>query len=215
MGASFVNVSGGNLTLGDLIVTGYDATEGYADFEIIAQELNGFGKTLSNYSYCDFEEEGTTYKGWYDEDMNCYNDLVIQPGEGLWIYSPSEDFKIQSAGMVPQSPIAVTLRAGGQAKMVVNPMPAAVTLGDIGVTGYDKTEGYADFEIIAQELNGFGKTLSNYSYCDFEEEGDTYFGWYDEDMNDYNDVVVNPGEGLWIYSPSADFSVVFPSPLSE
>lgn len=145
--------------------------------------------------------------------MNCYNDVVINPGEGLWIYSPNTAYSIVSAGMVPQTSIAVALRSGGQAKMVVNPMPAPVAYGDIGVIGYDPEEGYADFQIIAQKLNGAGRTISSYSYCDFEEEGETYLGWYDDDMNDYNDLELLPGEGLWIYSPSTDYSVVFPSPL--
>ena len=196
-------------------MVGYDTTEGYADFQITAQTLDGYGRTINSYSYCDFEEDGETYKGWYDDDMNEYNDTVIVPGEGLWVYSPSTDFAVQSAGAVPSSPIAITLRAGGLAKMVVNPMPSAVKYGDIAVTGYDPEEGYADFQITAQVLDGYGRTVSSYSYCDFEEDGDTYVGWYDDDMNDYNDLELAAGEGLWIYSPSTDFSVVFPSPLAE
>ena len=213
VGASFLNVNGSDITLGDISVTGYDVTEGYADFQVIAQTLNGYGKTTASYSYCDFEEEGEVYKGWYDDDMNCYNDVVIAPGEGLWLYSPSTDFKVQSSGLVPKSSISVTLRSGGQAKMVVNPMPAELSYGDITISGYDTDEGYADFQIIAQKLNGYGKTVSSYSFCDFEEEGETYFGWYDDDMNEYNNLKLAPGEGLWIYSPSTDFAVVFPSPL--
>ena len=42
-----------------------------------------------------------------------------------------------------------------------------------------------------------------------------YYGWYDEDMNDYNDVEVAAGDSLWIYSPSTDYSVVFPTPLAD
>ena len=213
VGASFMNVDGSDVKLGDITVTGYDVSEGYADFQVIAQTLDGAGRTVSSYSYCDFEEDGETYKGWYDDDMNCYNDVIVAPGEGLWVYSPSTDFRIQSAGLVPKNSISVTLRSGGQAKMVVNPMPATITYGSISVAGYDAEEGYADFQIIAQTLDGAGRTLSSYSFCDFEEDGETYYGWYDDDMNDYNDNELAPGEGLWIYSPSTDFSVVFPSPL--
>ena len=154
-----------------------------------------------------------TYKGWYDEDMNEYNNLNLVAGEGLWVYSPDASFKIQSAGAVAKTSISVTLRGGNQAKMVSNPMPATLTLGDISVDGYDKGDGYADFEIQAKKLNGFGVGGTTYYWCDFEEEEVPYYGWYDEDMNDYNDVEVSAGEGLWIYSPSTDFSVVFPSPL--
>ncbi len=213
VGASFLNVGETPLTLSDIKIIGYASTDGYADFEINAKQLDGFGRGGTAYFWCDFEEEGDTYYGWYDNDMNCYNDLELAPGEGLWIYSPSTDFKVQSAGQVPVEDIAVTLRSGGQAKMVANPMPTTLTLGDIGITGYSKEDGYADFEINAKQLDGFGRGGTAYFWCDFEEEGDTYFGWYDNDMNCYNDVEVASGEGLWIYSPSTSFSAVFPTPL--
>ena len=213
-GASFLNVDGSDLTLGDILITGYSASDGYADFDVQAKQLNGYGVGGTTYYWCDFEEEGETYKGWYDEDMNEYNDLPLVPGEGLWIYSPSTDFKIQSSGAVPKTSISVALRGSGQAKMVSNPMPATLTLGQISISGYSAEDGYADFDVQAKKLNGYGVGGITYYWCDFEEEGDVYYGWYDEDMNDYNDdVEVVAGEGLWIYSPSTAFSVVFPSPL--
>ena len=201
------------MTLADLTVTGYDTTEGYADFGIVAKKLDGFGVGGTEYCWCDFEEDGETYKGWYDGDMNEYNDVELAPGEGLWIYSPSTDFKIQSSGAVPKTSIAVALRGGGQAKMVANPMPTTLTLSQITVSGYNTEDGYADFGIVAKKLNGFGVGGTEYCWCDFEEDGDTYYGWFDGDMNEYNDIEVAAGEGLWIYSPSTSFSVVFPSPL--
>ena len=217
VGASFLNVDSSDLTIANLTVTGYDSSEGYADFQVQAQQLDGAGRTLNGMTYywCDFEEEGVTYKGWYDEDMNEYNDLALVAGEGIWLYSPSTDFKLQSSGAVPKTAISVALRGGGAAKMVVNPMPTSLTLGDVTVSGYDSTEGYADFQVQAQQLDGAGRTLNGMTYywADFEEEGETYYGWYDEDMNDYNDLSIGAGESLWIYSPSTSFSVVFPSPL--
>ena len=194
-------------------MTGYDAAEGYAAGQIQAKQLDGAGRGGTTYYWCDFEEEGKVYKGWYDEDMTDYNGLKLAPGEGLWVYSPSTDFKIQSSGAVPTSAISVILRGNGAAKMVANPMPTTLTLSQVSVTGYDTDAGYAGGQIQAKKLDGAGRGGTTYYFCDFEEEGDTYFGWYDEDMKDYNDVEVAPGEGLWIYSPSTDFSVVFPSPL--
>lgn len=215
VGASFLPVSESGLTLGDIKIVGYNPEEGYADFQINAKQLDGYGRGGIAYSWCDFEEDGETYVGWYDDDMNCYNDLELVAGEGLWIYSPSTDFKVQSAGQVPASDIAVALRGGAQAKMVVNPMPTTLTLGEITISGYDPEEGYADFQINAKQLDGYGRGGIAYSWCDFEEDGETYFGWFDDDMNDYGNVEVPAGEGLWIYSPSTSFSVVFPSPLAK
>ena len=57
-GACFVNVDNTDLTLGDLKVTGYPAEEGYADFEVVAQKLNGYGQSGISYVWCDFEEDG-------------------------------------------------------------------------------------------------------------------------------------------------------------
>jgi len=215
VGASFIPVNESGLTLGDIKIVGYDTTEGYADFEIQAKQLDGAGRGGTAYCWCDFEEEGDVYYGWYDEDMNEYNDLALVPGEGLWIYSPSTAIQIQSAGAVPNTDIAVTLRGGNQAKLVVNPMPTTVTLGDVLVVGYDTTEGYADFEIQAKQLDGAGRGGTAYCWCDFEEEGDVYYGWYDEDMNEYNDLEIVAGDSLWIYSPSTAYSVVFPTPLVD
>ena len=215
VGGAFINVDGSDVTISDLTVTGYNVSEGYADFQVQAKQLDGYGRGGTTYFWCDFEEDGETYKGWFDEDMNDYNDLVLVPGEGLWIYSPDSAFKLQSAGAVPKTSIAVTLRGGGQAKMISNPMPATLSLSEISISGYKAEDGYADFQIQAKKLDGYGRGGTTYFWCDFEEDGDTYYGWFDEDMNEYNDVEVAAGEGLWIYSPSTAFSVVFPSPLAN
>ena len=213
VGASFVNVDDTDLTLGNLKVVGYKAEDGYADFEVVAKKLDGYGVGGTSYFWCDFEEEGETYYGWYDADMNDYNGEDVVIGEGLWVYSPDASFKLQSSGAVPSSDIAVALRGGSQAKLVANPMPTTLALADISITGYASEDGYGSFEIVAKKLDGYGVGGTSYFWCDFEEEGETYYGWYDEDMNDYNDVELAAGESLWIYSPSTDFSVVFPAPV--
>lgn len=210
VGASFVNVDNTDLTLGNLTVVGYDAELGYDGFEVIAKKLNGAGVGGTSFYWCDYVEDGTKYYGWYDEDMNEYNNEEVIIGEGLWVYSPNANFKLQSSGSVPSSDISVNLRGGGQAKLVANPMPIQLSLGEITVSGY--TGAYDGFEVIAKKLNGAGVGGTSYYWCDYEEEGETYFGWYDEDMNDYNDEPVVAGEGLWIYSPSTTLSVVFPAP---
>ena len=209
VGASFVNVNNTDLTLGDLKVVGYDSN--YDGFEVIAKKLNGAGVGGTSFYWCDYEEDGQTYYGWYDGDMNEYNTEKVVLGEGLWVYSPNANFKLQSSGSVPTSDVAVTLRGEGQAKMVANPMPLQLSLGEVLISGY--TGSYDGFEVIAKKLNGAGVGGTSYYWCDYEEDGNTYCGWYDADMNDYNDVPVSAGEGLWIYSPSTSYSVVFPAPV--
>ena len=41
VGASFLNVSGDSLTLGDIKIVGYNEEDGYADFGITAQTQDG------------------------------------------------------------------------------------------------------------------------------------------------------------------------------
>ena len=217
VGSAFVNVDNTDMTLANLTVVGYDTEEGYADMEIQAQQLTGGGATLNGMTYywCDFEEDGVKYYGWYDENMNDYNSLPLIPGEGWWIYSSSDNYKIQTAGAVSDKPITVPLLGGAQAKLVSNPMPTSLDLGQVVIKGYNAEEGYADMEIQAQQLTGGGATLNGMTYywCDFEEDGVTYYGWYDENMNDYNSLELGSSEALWVYSPSSSLYVEFPSPL--
>lgn len=217
VGGAFVNVDGSDLTLGDLTVVGYNTTDGYADFEIQAKQLDGYGRGGITYYWIDVTVDNETYKGWYNDDASeDLGDLALLPGEGLWVYSPSTSYSVQSAGAVSKTPIAVTLRGGNQAKMVSNPMPATLTLGDITITGYNSKDGYADFEIQAKKLDGYGRGGTTYYWIDAKVDEETYYGWYNDDASvDYSDVEVAAGEGLWIYSPSTAYSVVFPSPLAE
>lgn len=213
-GASFLKVDDSDLTLGDVTITGYGSE--YAEFQIQAKQLDGAGRGGTTYYWVDASVDGDEFYGWYNDDGSvCYNNLKLVPGEGLWIYSPSSTYKVQSSGKVPKAPISVTLRGGGAAKMVSNPMPATLTLGDITVSGYNETEGYADFQVQAKKLDGAGRGGTTYYWVDAKVDGDTFYGWYNDDGSiDYSDTVeVAPGEGLWIYSPSTNFSVVFPSPL--
>ena len=183
---------------------------------IYAKKLDGFGIGGTTYYWFDINDEeiGELY-GWYDDEGGvCYNDVELDLGEGIWLYSPSEDMKLQSAGQVPSSDVAVALRGNSLAKMVANPMPVTLTLGDISVTGYGE-DGYVDGMIYAKKLDGFGIGGTSYYWFDINDEeiGELY-GWYDDEGGtDYNSVDVIPGEGLWIYSPSDALSVIFPSPL--
>ena len=168
-----------------------------------------------NYYWFDIDdpEVGTLY-GWYnDEGSVDYNAEDLELGEGLWIYSPNAEFKVQSAGQVKTTSVAVTLLGGSLAKMVVNPTPVTLTLGEISVTGYG--DYYVDAGIYAQKLDGYGRSGDNYYWFDVDDlEVGTLYGWYnDEGSTEYNAVDLKPGEGLWIYSPSSNYSVVFPAPM--
>ena len=211
-GVTFENVGDSTLTLSSLTVTGYG--DYYIDAGIYAQKLDGYGRSGDNYYWFDIDdpEVGTLY-GWYNDEGSIeYNNVELKLGEGLWIYSPNAAFKVQSAGQVKATSTPVELLGGSLAKMVVNPTPVTLDLGDVTISGYG--DYYVDAGIYAQKLDGYGRSGDNYYWFDIDDpEVGTLYGWYnDEGSVDYNAVDLEPGEGLWIYSPSASYSVVFPAP---
>ena len=203
IGACFVNVDKTDLTLGDIRVVGYTGT--YEDGQIYARVLNAYGIGGTKYYWWD---DGTIL-GWYDDEGGtCYNDVSLPVGEGLWTYSPNATFKLQSSGMVPTAPIEVSLRGGNTAKLVANPMPVTLNLGQISVTD-GTSNGYEDGQIYARKLNAYGIGGTKYYWWD---DG-SICGWYDDEgVDSYNDVELAPGETLWIYSPSTAYKVKFPAP---
>ena len=230
VGNMFLNIDNSTLTLGDIIVTGYGAGEG-GETGVYCQFLDGYGRTIDNMSYYWYDDgvkgEGTEcedwWYGWYNSDSDvAYNDVILPAGEGVWMYSPSTDYSIQGAGLVANAPIAVSLRSGNQAKMVVNPMPATLTFADMWISGYAEGTG-GETGVYCQFLDGYGRTIDNMSYYWYDDgvkdEGaeceDWWYGWYNSDSDvSYNDVEIPAGTGVWMYSPSTSYSVNFKSPLN-
>ena len=228
VGSMFLRVDGEDVTLGDLVVTGYEPGMG-GETGVYCQLLDGYGRSLGvDYFWYDdgVKGEGTEcvdwWYGWYSQDSETsYNDVVIPAGEGVWMYSPNTAFKIQSAGAVAKAPIAATLRSGGLAKMAVNPMPADLTFGDVWISGYASGTG-GETGVYCQKLDGYGRSLGiDYFWYDdgVKDEGtecvDWWYGWYSQDSEtSYNDVTLPAGEGIWVYSPSTSYKVNFKSPLN-
>ena len=211
-GASFVNVSDGTLKFGDISVTGY-GDDGYADNMIIVQTLTANGKPKDTYYWADYTEGKESWFGWYNADWSeCYNEVPLAPGDGLWIQAPSADISIMSAGAVPAAGIAVNLVAGGF-KLVANPMPAPINLGLITISGYG--DSYADNMIVAQTLTANGKPAAEYIWADYSEGEESWYGWYNADWStDYNAEPVDAGVGLWVQAPGeSNLKINFPSPL--
>ena len=204
IGASFVKVDATDVNLQDLKATGYAAEDGYADEEVYVQTLDAFGRTIASYYWYDSEEDG--YYGWYDDNGNYAEDVILPAGEGLYGYAPDESFSIQSAGQVPTSDFSVTLRFG--AKHVINSTPVDVNIQDVIVTGYAVEDGYADEEVYVQTLDAFGRTIASYYWYDSEEDG--YYGWYDDNGSFVNELIIAPGTSVYAYSPDNSFALVIP-----
>lgn len=72
-------------------ITGY-GDEGYADDEIYCCKLNTFGQSGTLMYWVDYQEDETTWYGWYYDGWEVACDEVsLTPGESLWVSAPSED----------------------------------------------------------------------------------------------------------------------------
>ena len=86
-GASFFKI-GGTMKMGDLHVKGYKGGE-YGNAKIFCRQLKSDGKDVVRMYWFDeredIAEEITEKYGWYDRyGEECYNDLTLAAGAGLW-----------------------------------------------------------------------------------------------------------------------------------
>ena len=163
------------------------------------QILDDLGRTTSTYFWADLPDD--EIYGWLDEEDNPA-EVIFQPGDGLWIFSADPSFKIQSAGQVPTTDIAVVLRENF--KMVVNNTPVAVDIQDIVVSGY---EGETAGDVMIQVLDTLGRTTATYFWCDLPE--DEIYGWLDEQDNPA-EVEITAGEAMWVFAPNSDYVITIP-----
>ena len=167
--------------------------------------LDSLGRGGDIYTWYDLPEDGIV--GWFDgnDEPVEVGTLVLAPGEGLWINAAGDGYRIQSAGQVPTSDIAVVLRE--DFKLVVNPTPVNVDLTAIDVTGYDEI---CEADVNVQILDSLGRGGDIYTWYDLPE--DEIFGGFDgnDEPVEVGALVLKPGEGLWVNALSSDYSIVFP-----
>lgn len=223
-GVMFLPISGEG-KLCDLTVTGYDREEGYDGGQISCGKLDTYGRSIARYYWFDtpeFEDEGEIFPacyGWYDDECSeCFNEVPLSAGEGLWMKFPAGAFTVQSAGQVAQGTVMVNLINGNQ--LCSNPMPTIVEIGDAFITGYDPEEGYDGGQISCGKLDTYGRSIARYYWFDtpeFEDEGEVFpacYGWYNDDCTEcFNDVELNPGEAVWLKSNNATYKLNWKSPL--
>lgn len=92
--------------------------------------------------------------------------------------------------------------------MVGNNTPIRVDLTSIYVSGYEGDNGD---EVYAQTLDPLGIGGVNYAWYDIEEDG--LYGWYNTDTGDAavkGELVLEPGEALWVNSTSDAYSLILP-----
>ena len=188
----------------DIKVVGYD-TETGTEGEVNVQILDQYGMGGMTYFFYDVPGDFTAWLDGLDNEVEA-GTVTLAAGEGLWVDAPSASYSLQTAGQVPTTGISVTLRAGN--KIVINNTPVDVDLTDIDVTGYDSETG-TEGEVNVQILDQYGMGGMTYFYYDVPGDFTAWLDGLDEEVAP-GDVVIAPGEGLWVDAPSTAYKMVIP-----
>ena len=100
-GAQFIPVTGTQIDLTDITVTGYDKEEGTEE-EVSVQTLDKDGEKVSLYLWIDIIDGDDVYYGWIDSDSGDFvepDNVFVGAGESLWVDAPSTDFKLVLPGV--------------------------------------------------------------------------------------------------------------------
>ena len=144
-------------------------------------------------------DDGTD-SGWYDENDET-PDIYFEKGDAFWIYFNNNTTALNIAGEVKNAAMDYPLGAGSTA--VGNPYPVAINVQTIIPIGDDVS---GDGLINLQTLSASG-TAGDIQLAWYDDGTDS--GWYDE-SDDTPATMIQPGEGLWVYSPNATTSLRFP-----
>ena len=200
------------MDLTSITVTGYNKEDGTEE-EVSVQTLDKSGGMVNMYYWYDVVDGEDIYYGWLDGASGEFiepGDVMLDVGDGLWVYAPNSDFRLLTAGQVMTAAATVTLREGF--KMIANQTPVSIDITDITVTGYNKEDGTEE-EVSVQTLDKSGGMVNMYYWYDVTDGEDVYYGWLDGASGEFieaGDVSVDAGEALWVYAPSTDFKLVLP-----
>ena len=127
LGPSFVNVSGEDMDLVDISVTGYDPydyekDEGGARGDVQLSTLNAGGGSEVTYKWYDYTKRGESpdadvvMYGWYKQVNRKYvlcvrDEVVLAPGEGLWTNTLIDEQKLYTISVRPNLSL---LKRGGR-----------------------------------------------------------------------------------------------------
>ena len=192
--AQFIPISGVAIALEDLKPIGENTSDSVA-----VQTLDAFGYTVDNYVWNDWMYGEAC---WIDDDMNAAEGVTFQPGQGLWTFGATTSQGIQYAGKVGTADLLVQLRNGAMG--TGNPFPVEVDLSEILPVGDNTSDS-----VSIQTLDAFGYTVDNYVWNDWMYSEAC---WIDDDMNQVENVKIQPGQGLWVFGSSTEQYLRFPAP---
>ena len=178
-------------------------------------------------SYLWFDEDGEYEAGWYDPDETPLKDdasplgnadeITFAAGEAFTVFVDAEyvGCEIVSAGQVFTSAKNFVLTTDGR-NMVGNPIPRAIPLSDITVSGYgedglDLGGCWGGVSIRMLTKMGANQKVESMekSYLWFDEDGEYEAGWYDPDetplkndespLGNANEITFAAGEGFVVF----------------
>ena len=187
------------ISLGSIIPIGDPNSD--LGYNIEIQKLNNAGES----NEYDYTWDGTK---WIETITNeDASDVTLNACEGLWIFSMmGEAVSFQSCGQVGENDVSALLDDDYGAAAVANGFPVAVKLNDLVLEADSEVDLGYNIEI--QKLNNSGES-TNFDY--------TWDGtqWIDTTTNvaASDDVVIAPGEGLWVYNMTGEAVYLrFPAP---
>ena len=232
--AAFMKPGSTGFRVSDIKLTGYQEDTAFVDnAEYTASFclLDYAGRTTTekgkSFFYSDAPDWAGGFEGgiWYDADSaeviaEGENDVLLQPAQAIWLVLPGGDgehpVSFQTAGQVISEDISIDLVEGGNS--VGNPMAAGVWVSGLALSGYEEDTAFVDNSEYTANfciLDYAGRTTTekgkSFFYSDAPDWAGGFEGgiWYDADSSEViaegeNDVMLEPGQGLWFMTPGGD-----------
>ena len=186
-----VGSDGTAIRLGDIIPTNFSGD--YGD-TLQFFNLNGAGTVSTTVTYYNGY-------GWCDAyTADLLDDMTIPVGTGMFVYSTQANVSFVVAGEVKLGSFQLNVATGYT--VVGNSSPVAITLGDIVPTNF--SGDYGDTGQIFAASGAVSATVTYYAG----------YGWCDAYTADLLDnMVLNPGDGIFAYCSQSNASFAFPAVL--
>ena len=167
------------------------AAEGFDEFSDLLQTIDpDTADGVDFYIYLDPANYPSTPGWWLDDWSTDCNDVEFDVGTGFLGAFGSGAVTIKAAGQVSTDPVTVDF-SGKSIVIVPNPLPRAVTLGEITADGFD------EFSDTMQTLDpDTADGVDFYIYLDPANYPSTPGWWMDDWSTDANDVEIPAGEAM-------------------
>ena len=202
---TFKMVGGAGYDLTKISVTG-----GGGSGDICAQIISSAGLWVGEYYWLTVDGMGVD-NGWYKDmfggEAVAVDEVVLDQGQAFYIHSDNEDLQLMVSGEVPAGDVGLTFAAGDG--MLGNATPVDVDLTDVTVTG-----GGGSGDISAQSISSAGLWVGEYYWLTVDGMG-VDNGWYKDMFGGEavaaDEVILAPGEALYLHSDSEDLTVTLPA----